>query len=53
MLNVVQGAATLAEPHSRKYRFTSNVIATIVLGVDLLCLILGAVLAPVAYEVIR
>lgn len=40
------------EPRSRKYRFTSNVIATIILGVDLLCLILGPLLAPVAYELI-
>ena len=53
MLNVIQGQAAIAEPRSRKYRFTSNVIATIILGVDLLCLILGAALAPVAYEMIR
>lgn len=53
MLNVIKGAQSVAEPQSRKYRFTSNVIATIILGVDLLCLVLGAVLAPVAYEIIR
>jgi Undecaprenyl-phosphate glucose phosphotransferase len=53
MLNVVQNPAALIEPRSRKYRFTSNVIATIILAVDLLCLILGAALAPSTYEVIR
>ena len=53
MLNAIQGPATYAEPRSRKYRFTSNVIATIILGVDLICLTLGALLAPVAYEMIR
>ena len=51
MLNVADSPAALAEPRSRKYRFTSNVIATIILGVDLLCLVLGAALAPVAYEI--
>ncbi|RYD90044.1 MAG: undecaprenyl-phosphate glucose phosphotransferase, partial [Sphingomonadales bacterium] len=53
MLNVTDGATAFVEPRSRKYRFTSNVIATIILGVDLLCLVLGALLSPVAYEVIR
>ncbi|KKC25153.1 undecaprenyl-phosphate glucose phosphotransferase [Sphingomonas sp. SRS2] len=53
MLNMVEGHAALAEPASRKYRFTSNVIATIILGVDLICLALGALLSPAAYEAIR
>jgi Undecaprenyl-phosphate glucose phosphotransferase len=53
MLNVIQGAAVVSESRSRKYRFTSNVIATIVMGVDLICLTLGALLAPVAYEMLR
>ncbi len=52
MLNVIEGQALPAELRSRKYRFTSNVIATIILGVDLLCLIIGPLLAPVAYEMI-
>ncbi|ATE66989.1 undecaprenyl-phosphate glucose phosphotransferase [Rhizorhabdus dicambivorans] len=52
MLNIVEGQIAAAEPRSRKYRFTSNVIATIIVGVDLFCLMLGALLAPVAYELI-
>ena len=52
MLNVIEGNVAQAEPASRKYRFTSNVIATIILGVDLLCLTLGALLAPATYEAI-
>lgn len=53
MLNRVEGQIAVAEPRSRKYRFTSNVIATIIVGVDLLCLILGPLLAPLAYELLR
>jgi len=53
MLNIAERTVPVTETSSRKYRFTSNVIATIILAVDLLCLILGAVLAPVAYEVLR
>lgn len=52
MLNVIEGQVPSAERQSRKYRFTSNVIATIILGVDLLCLVLGPLLAPPAYELI-
>ena len=52
MLNVSEGQAPPTELRSRKYRFTSNVIATIILGVDLLCLVLGSLLAPFAYEMI-
>jgi Undecaprenyl-phosphate glucose phosphotransferase len=52
MLNVSEGQAPPTELRSRKYRFTSNVIATIILGVDLLCLVLGSLLAPLAYELI-
>ena len=52
MLNVAEGSATIAEPHSRKYRFTSNVIATIILGVDLICLTLGALMSPLVYELL-
>ncbi|WP_340316940.1 undecaprenyl-phosphate glucose phosphotransferase [Rhizorhabdus argentea] len=53
MLNVIEGHGAVAEPQSRKYRFTSNVIATIILGVDLICLTLGALMAPLVYELIR
>jgi len=53
MLNVIEGQGAVAEPQSRKYRFTSNVIATIILAVDLICLTLGALMAPLAYELIR
>lgn len=52
MLNVIEGQVPSAELRSRKYRFTSNVIATIILGVDLLCLVLGPLLAPLVYELI-
>ena len=52
MLNRVGGQIAAGEPRSRKYRFTSNVIATIIVGVDLLCLILGPALAPLAYEMV-
>lgn len=52
MLTRIEGPVELTEPQSRKYRFTSNVIATIILGVDFLCLLLGALLAPVGYELI-
>lgn len=53
MLNVIQETAIASAPKSRKYRFTSNVIATIIVGVDLICLTLGALLAPLAYEMVR
>lgn len=52
MLNRVKGEVAVSEPQSRKYRFTSNVIATIIAGVDLFCLILGPLLAPLAYELV-
>jgi polysaccharide biosynthesis protein PslA len=52
MLNMVGGHIAASEPQSRKYRFTSNVIASIIIGVDLLCLVLGALLAPLAYEAV-
>lgn len=52
MLTRIEGPVERTEPQSRKYRFTSNVIATIILGVDFLCLLLGALLAPVGYELI-
>ncbi|TAK14742.1 MAG: undecaprenyl-phosphate glucose phosphotransferase, partial [Rhizorhabdus sp.] len=52
MLSKVRGEIAASEPRSRKYRFTSNVIATIIVGVDLFCLILGPLLAPLAYELL-
>ncbi|MES2498370.1 MAG: undecaprenyl-phosphate glucose phosphotransferase [Pseudomonadota bacterium] len=52
MLKLIEGQEPPTELRSRKYRFTSNVIATIILAVDLLCLILGPLLAPFAYEML-
>jgi Undecaprenyl-phosphate glucose phosphotransferase len=52
MLKSGEGQVAAVGPRSRKYRFTSNVIATIIVGVDLLCLILGPLLAPLAYELV-
>ena len=52
MLKSLEGQVAAVGPRSRKYRFTSNVIATIIVGVDLLCLILGPLLAPLAYELV-
>jgi len=37
------------ERTSRKYRFTSNVIATIIVAADLLCLVMGALMAVGLY----
>jgi Undecaprenyl-phosphate glucose phosphotransferase len=50
MLTMVTSESDGAVPTSRKYRFTSNVIATIILVVDLLCLIAGALATPLVYE---
>jgi len=53
MLRAVQNAPATVQPRPRRFRFTSNVIATIIFGVDLLCLVLGALLSPLTYELIR
>ena len=52
MLTVGTAEADGALPISRKYRFTSNVIASIILVVDLLCLIAGALATPLVYELL-
>jgi Undecaprenyl-phosphate glucose phosphotransferase len=52
MLTVPDSPPALAEMKSRKYRFTSNVIASIVITADIACLILGSVLAVMAYAIL-
>ncbi len=50
MIDRMAGSSPPAERSSRKYRFTSNVIATIVLGADLACLLIGAFGAVAIYD---
>jgi Undecaprenyl-phosphate glucose phosphotransferase len=50
MLNVPDGRMQGINPASRKYRFTSNVIATIVAGADIFCLLAGSLLGLLIYN---
>lgn len=49
MLTIPEGPPPFADAKSRKYRFTSNVIASIVVAADLACLVVGAPMAVLIY----